>query len=323
MPSCDAARTPFFGLFAHSFPHQQSTAEIPLAPSRHVPVMLREVLQQLELTPGLTVLDGTVGAGGHSREIAQRIGSDGVLIGLDRDPMMLAHAAEKVSGSQRFLQQASYSEARQVLNQLAIGSVDRVLLDLGLSSDQLADGQRGFGYALDAPLDMRFDVRVGESARDFVNQSDAAAMEEVFREYGEERFSREIAAAIVARRRVQPLETTRDLIEAVESAIPERFLREARKEPATRVFQALRIAVNRELEHLEQALQRGLYDVLAPGGRIVIITFHSLEDRIVKTAFRDEERWLATTKKPILPSPAETRMNPRSRSAKVRSAMKK
>lgn len=285
--------------------------------------MLREVLMQLELQPGLTVLDGTVGAGGHSREISQRIGPTGTLIGLDRDPLMLGFAAEKVSGERRFLKQSSYSQAASVLQELGIASVDRVLLDLGLSSDQLADPQRGFGYSVDAPLDMRFDVRGGESVREFVNHSDEETLETVFREYGEERFSREIAAAIVERRRSTPLETTRDLSQAVEAAIPARFQQEARKEPATRVFQALRIAVNRELEHLEQALRDELHQVLAPGGRIVIITFHSLEDRIVKDAFRDVERWDAITRKPILPSPAEARMNPRSRSAKVRSAIRK
>jgi len=285
--------------------------------------MLREVLQQLELQPGLTVLDGTVGAGGHSREIAQRIGPTGTLIGLDRDPLMLGFVAEKISGERRFLKQSSYSQASSVLQELGIDAVDRILLDLGLSSDQLADPQRGFGYSVDAPLDMRFDVSGGESVREFVNRADESTLANVFRDYGEERFSREIAAVIVERRRSSPLATTRDLSEAVEAAIPTRFQQDARKEPATRVFQALRIAVNRELEHLEQALKDELHQVLAPGGRIVIITFHSLEDRIVKDAFRDVERWDAITRKPILPSPAEARMNPRSRSAKVRSAIRK
>lgn len=285
--------------------------------------MLREVLQQLELQPGLRVLDGTVGAGGHSSEIAQRIGSEGVLIGLDRDPMMLNFAGQRVSGAGRFLKQASYSEAKQAVQELGFDTVDRVLLDLGLSSDQLADRERGFGYAVDAPLDMRFDVRTGQTVADLLNTADASMLEEIFREYGEERFSREIAVEVVARRRDQPLKATGDLIAAVEAAIPNRFQRDARKEPATRVFQALRIAANRELEHLERALKHGLYELLAPGGRIAVITFHSLEDRIVKNALRDEERWLATTKKPILPTPAETRVNPRSRSAKLRVAVKK
>lgn len=285
--------------------------------------MLREVLQQLDLQPGLTVLDGTVGAGGHSREISQRIGPSGTLIGLDRDPLMLGFAAEKVSGERRFLRQSSYALASSVLPELGVSKVDRILLDLGLSSDQLADPQRGFGYALDAPLDMRFDVRQGEPAKEFLQRVDEATLEAVFREYGEERFSREIAATIVARRGSRPIETTRDLIDAVEAAIPVRFQQEARKEPSTRVFQALRIAINRELEQLEQALSTELHEVLAPGGRIVIITFHSLEDRIVKDAFRDIARWDAITRKPVLPSPAEVRINPRSRSAKVRSAIRK
>lgn len=285
--------------------------------------MLREVLQQLELQPGLRVVDGTVGAGGHSSEICKQIGPDGVLIGLDRDPLMLARAGQRVSGENRYLKQASYSEAFQVCAELGFDSVDRVLLDLGLSSDQLADTDRGFGYAVDAPLDMRFDVRSNESVRDFLQRADEQTLETVFREYGEERFSREIAAEVVSRRSTRPLETTQDLMATVEAAIPSRFQREARKEPATRVFQALRIAVNRELEHLETALQDGLFNLLKQGGRIAVITFHSLEDRIVKNALRDEERWLATTKKPVLPTPAEIRMNPRSRSAKLRVATRK
>ena len=293
-----------------------------MSASVHVPVMLREVLQQLDLTPGLTVVDGTVGAGGHSRRISEQIGETGTLIGLDRDPMMLCFAAEFVSGDGRYLIQSSYSDLQRVLNELGVEAVDRILLDLGLSSDQLADRQRGFGYSVDAPLDMRFDIQSGQSVEEFLTNVDELKLAEVLTTYGEERFSEAIARRIVARRRKQPIKTTRDLVETLEEAIPANVRQQSRKDPATRVFQALRIAVNQELTHLEQALREELYEALVPGGRLAIITFHSLEDRLVKDAFRDDSRWKVLTKKPTAPTPAEVRMNPRSRSAKLRTAIK-
>lgn len=293
-----------------------------MSASVHVPVMLREVLRELDLKPGLTVVDGTVGAGGHSQKISEQIGETGVLIGLDRDSMMLNFASERVSGAGRHLIQRSYSEIKDVLSELGIETVDRILLDLGLSSDQLADRQRGFGYSIDAPLDMRFDNRSGNSVAEFLSEVDQTELTEILKTYGEEKFSEAIAQRVVERRRKQPIKTTRDLTETVEEAIPARFRQQARKEPATRVFQALRIAVNQELKHLEQALESELYEVLAPGGRLSIITFHSLEDRLVKNAFRDDIRWKVLAKKPTAPTPAEIRMNPRSRSAKLRTAAK-
>lgn len=284
--------------------------------------MLREVLRELDLKPGLIVVDGTVGAGGHSQKISEQIGENGILIGLDRDSMMLDFAAERVSGANRHLIQSSYSEIKNVLSELGIDSVDRILLDLGLSSDQLADRQRGFGYSVDAPLDMRFDNRSGQSVEEFLASVDEEKLADVLTTYGEEKFSEAIAQTIVERRRQQPIKTTRDLTETLEEAIPARFRQQARKDPATRVFQALRIAVNQELTHLEQALQTELYETLKPGGRLSIITFHSLEDRLVKNAFRDDNRWKVLAKKPTAPTPAEVRMNPRSRSAKLRTAAK-
>jgi 16S rRNA (cytosine1402-N4)-methyltransferase len=205
---------------------------------------------------------------------------------------------------------------------LGIDTVDRILLDLGLSSDQLADRQRGFGYSVDAPLDMRFDNRSGKSVAEFLDNVDQTELTEILTTYGEEKFSEAIAQRVVERRRKQPIRTTRDLTETVEEAIPARFRQQSRKDPSTRVFQALRIAVNQELTHLEQALQTELYEALAPGGRLSIITFHSLEDRLVKNAFRDDNRWKVLAKKPTAPTPAEVRMNPRSRSAKLRTAAK-
>ena len=169
---------------------------------------------------------------------------------------------------------------------------------------------------------MRFDTRTGEPAHVLLARLDETKLEDIFTRYGEERFSAAIAREIVNRRRSNPVRTTDDLCDAVEAAIPAKFRRDARREPATRVFQALRIAANEELRHLETALKTELYDALAPGGRLAIITFHSLEDRLVKDAFKDGSRWETTTKKPVAPTPAEVRVNPRSRSAKLRTAVK-
>lgn len=294
-----------------------------MAKTRHVPVMLREVLQQLDLRPGLTVCDGTVGAGGHSEKISQAIDEEGTLLGLDRDSMMLELAEKRVHGQNRHLRQASYRELQRVLEELTIESVDRILLDLGLSSDQLADSDRGFGFSQDAPLDMRFDTRGGESVTELLARITESELDRILTDYGEERFSGAIARRVVERRSDEPITTTQDLCEVVESAIPAKVRRQSRSDPATRVFQALRIAVNDELQHLEEALKTELYEALAPGGRLVVITFHSLEDRLVKNSFREEDRWQVVTKKPVSPSPAEVRLNPRSRSAQVRCAMKK
>lgn len=283
---------------------------------------MREVLQQLDLSPGLIVVDGTVGAGGHSSRISEQIGEDGVLVGLDRDPMMLDFATKRISGQNRYLRQASYSEIGNILNELQIPPADRVLLDLGLSSDQLADRDRGFGYSSDAPLDMRFDTGSGESVKDLLARIDESSLERVLSTYGEERFSGPIARKVIERRRTRPMETTRDLVETVEEAIPAKFRKQSRKEPATRVFQALRIAVNEELQHLERALETELYDALGTGGRLVIITFHSLEDRLVKNTFNDGSRWQIPFRKPVTATPAEARINPRARSAKLRTAVK-
>lgn len=288
----------------------------------HVPVLLRETLEALDLRPGLTVVDGTVGGGGHSRKILERILPDGTLIGLDRDPLMLQHAATVVTGERSHLCHASYRDLPKVLAERSLDAVDRVLVDLGLSSDQLADRERGFGFSTSGPLDMRFDVSQGEPAEQLLARAPSDELEAIFREYGEERFSRAIAERIVMHRRSESIRTAADLVAVIDAALPSSIKREARKEPATRVFQALRIAVNRELEHLEHALKHSLYESLRPGGRLVVITFHSLEDRLVKHAFRDESRWQCLHKKPVAPSPQEIRINPRARSAKLRVAVK-
>ncbi len=289
----------------------------------HVPVLLRETLQALDLSPGLTVVDGTVGGGGHSRKIIERIQPNGTLIGLDRDPLMLQHAAAVVSGERSHLCHASYRDLPKALSELGIPAVDRIVVDLGLSSDQLADRERGFGFSTPGSLDMRFDVSSGEPATELLMRASSEELATIFHDYGEERFSRAIAEQIVRQRAASPIQTVPDLVDAVDAALPASVRREARKEPATRVFQALRIAVNRELQHLEEALQNSLYESLQPGGRLVVITFHSLEDRLVKNALRDETRWQQLHKKPVSPSPQEIRLNPRARSAKLRAALKR
>lgn len=289
----------------------------------HRPVLLRESLRLLDLSPGLIVVDGTVGAAGHARKIAEQIGTEGILIGLDRDPLMLAHAARYISGPNRYLRQASYAELPAVLNELQIDAVDRILLDLGLSSDQLADDARGFSYESPGPLDLRFDVTRGEPAWQLLERVDEEELIAILRDYGEEQFAAPIARAIISRRGQTPVRTSAELADVVASALPKRARGESRKHPATRVFQALRIAVNDELEQLRQALDVALPDSLRPGGRAVVISFHSLEDRLVKNAFRDKERWHNLTSRPIVASTAEQKVNPRSRSAKLRAAMRR
>ncbi|MFI4851347.1 MAG: 16S rRNA (cytosine(1402)-N(4))-methyltransferase RsmH [Gimesia chilikensis] len=293
----------------------------------HIPVLLREVMEQLDLSPGLVVVDGTVGAGGHSQHILKQIGTTGTLIGLDRDEMMLGFAREKLGvetlpDGQCFLRQASYAELPAVLEELQIPSVDRVLLDLGLSSDQLSDETRGFGFETPGDLDLRFDTRQGIPAWQLLETLSEAELVEIMEVYGEERFSQRIASQLVQQRKTNPVRTAADLIKAVQAAMPAKALATARKNPATRVFQALRIAANQELEQLEIMLDAVLPQALKPGGRAVIISFHSLEDRMVKQAFKDRDQWKNLTAKPITATQAEQRVNPRCRTAKLRVAVK-
>jgi 16S rRNA (cytosine1402-N4)-methyltransferase len=284
--------------------------------------MMREVLAHLDLHPGQTVVDGTVGAGGHSEQILKHIGQEGTLIGLDRDPAMLAHAGRRLQGSNCRLVHASYSQLAEVLETNGIERVDRILLDLGLSSDQLADEERGFGYRTAGSLDLRFDTSQGQPAWKLIENSSAEQLTHIFEEYGEERFARQIAEQLIARRKDRPVKTAADLVEAVAESVPAKFQREARTHSATRVFQALRIAVNEELTHLQTALERVLPQSLVPGGRLVVISFHSLEDRLVKQTFRDKQQWQNLTSRPVCASALEVRMNPRSRTAKLRAAAK-
>ncbi len=291
---------------------------MPDPPSAHVPVMLQPVLEWLDPQPGHVVVDGTLGGGGHTRALAERVGPTGLVIAMDRDPAAIEAAERRLAGMPIKLASANYCELPEILEQLGIETVDGMLLDLGLSSDQLADPERGFSFASDGPLDLRFDPTSGEPAHRLINRLSAEHLADMIYAYGEERHSRRIARAIVLRRRDRPVKTSADLAELVRRNVPRRP-GPSRIDAATRTFQALRIAVNDELRSLEIALRR-TPDCLRPGGRMVVMSFHSLEDRRVKEAFRDDPRLESLTKKPVRPDPEEITRNPRARSAKLRAA---
>ena len=286
--------------------------------SVHLPVLLDEVLQWLAPRPGAVLVDGTLGGGGHTRALAEKVRPDGLVVGIDRDHAAVEAAEKSLDGLPVKLVQANYCDLPEVLDQLEIDAVDGVLLDLGLSSDQLADYERGFSFSADGPLDLRYDTLSGESAHRLLNRLSEEHLTQIFSTYGEERYSRRIARAIVTRRRRQPIETARELAELIRRSVPNNPHGE-RIDPATRTFQALRIMVNDELKSLETALRR-IPGRLRPGGRIAVISFHSLEDRRVKEAFRSDERLKVLTAKPLGASDEEKAANPRSRSAKLRVA---
>ena len=292
------------------------------SPPVHRPVLVREVLTALALAPGMTVIDGTVGAGGHAAKLAAAVGPAGRVIGVDRDPLMLTHAAAALAPfPHASVQHASHSELRRVLDERGIEAADAVLLDLGLSSDQLADDARGFAFALGdgtggGPLDLRFDVSAGRPAAALLADEDEATLAGWFREYGEHPAADAVAAAIVRRRSSHPVRTAADLADLVADVAPAA----GGTHPATRIFQALRIAANDELGHVSRTLTEVLPAVLKPGGRAAVLSFHSLEDRLVKEALRDRAAWRDASKKPVTGSPSEIRLNPRARSAKLRSA---
>jgi 16S rRNA (cytosine1402-N4)-methyltransferase len=282
----------------------------------HRPVLLVEVIQWLGPLAGSVLVDGTVGAGGHAAPLADLVGPTGRVIGLDRDPEMLELAREATRGKAVTLVHAAYAEIGEVLANLDLGPVDGIVLDLGLSSDQLSWSHRGFSFAHDGPLDMRFDPEAETTAAGLVNGLRESDLADLFFQYGEERYSRRIARRIVEARRAEPITTTGRLAEIVRRSIPGKW---GPIDPATRVFQALRIAVNGELDQLDTALA-SLARWLRPGGRAAIISFHSLEDRRVKHAFRSDPDLNVLTKKPIVASAEENRRNPRARSAKLRVA---
>jgi 16S rRNA (cytosine1402-N4)-methyltransferase len=304
----------------------------------HVPVLAEEVRELLAVQPGETVIDGTFGAGGHAELLAADLDGRGRLIAIDKDATVRPYF-ERLQRRARVQSRFLRGDFAVVLGQLADNGVeaDAIILDLGVSSMQIDRPERGFSYAVDAPLDMRMDVSAERSARDVVNELSERDLADVFRRYGEERFSRQIARAIVRRRAEHPFERTADLVEVVRSAIPapRRF---GDGHPAKRVFQALRIVVNEELESVEQALPEAVR-LLRPGGRIAVVSFHSLEDRIVKRFFAAQARGCTcppdlpvcvcgkepsmrlVTRKAVRPSPAETALNPRAASARLRVAV--
>lgn len=305
----------------------------------HIPVLADEVRELLAVQPGETVVDGTFGAGGHAAALAADLHGEGKLVAIDRDPGVRPYFDRFKAGAgvQARLLRGEFS---LVLNQLAANDVraDAILLDLGVSSMQLDRPERGFSYAADAPLDMRMDSTAELSARELVNETEERELELIFRRYGEERFARPIARAIVRRRAERPYERTGDLVDTIKTAIPTpaRF---GDGHPAKRVFQALRIAVNDELGALEAALPAALR-MLRPGGRIAVISFHSLEDRIVKRFFREQAKGCTCppdfpicvcgteptlrelTRRPVRPGQREIDQNPRASSAKLRVAIK-
>jgi 16S rRNA (cytosine1402-N4)-methyltransferase len=284
-------------------------------PPRHTPVLLDRVLEHLAVSSGQTIVDCTLGGGGHAEAIAARLAPAGRLIGLDQDESMLAEARARLRGLPVELVHANFDQLRPVLNRLGIDAVDAVLADLGVCSEQLDDPERGLSFMRSGPLDMRLDRSAGPTAAALVAQLNERDLARIFFEYGEERFSRRVARRIVDARARTPIATTAALAELVRRAVPHR----GGIDPATRVFQALRIAVNDELGALERLLA-GLPHCLRPGGRAAIISFHSLEDRLVKRAFKQKAIWRELTRKPLQPTEEETRGNPRARSAKMRAA---
>ncbi|HEX4413345.1 MAG TPA: 16S rRNA (cytosine(1402)-N(4))-methyltransferase RsmH [Lacipirellulaceae bacterium] len=291
-----------------------------IGPTQHLPVLPREVLEWLRPEPGQTFVDGTLGGGGHAKLLADHVGPQGVVIGLDRDPAVIERAETDFRAAPIRPIHLNYSDLPELLPELEIQHVDGVLLDLGLSSDQLADAERGFSFQSEGPLDLRFDPTRGEPAWRVIERLSAEHLANLIFKYGEERFSRRIARRIVEARRSKPIRTAGDLARTIRKSVPRR--RDERIDPATRTFQALRIAVNEELKWLEVALRR-LPDCLRPGGRIAIISFHSLEDRMVKESFRDDARLVVQTRRPLRASEEEIFANPRSRSAKLRVAERK
>ena len=279
--------------------------------------MLDEVLAWLDPRPGQIIVDGTLGGGGHTAALAEHVGRDGLVVALDRDPAARARAERSLAGKSIKLVDADYRELPEVLSQLEITAVDGIVLDLGLSSDQLADVSRGFSFDAPGPLDLRFDPTVGEPAWELIQRLGETELADLIYRYGEERHSRKIARRIVERRTDKPIRTAGDLAALVRHAVPPS--RGERIDPATRTFQALRIAVNDELGALGDALAR-YPGCLRAGGRLAVISFHSLEDRMVKEAFRDDPRYQNLTRKPLRPSEVEVARNPRARSAKMRVA---
>ena len=305
------------------------------APAQHLTVLLREAVEALAIKPAGVYVDATFGRGGHSRAILEQLGPEGRLLALDRDPRAIA-AAAAIGDARLKVVHRPFADMGEAVREAGFGSVDGVLMDIGVSSPQLDEGERGFSFRFDAPLDMRMDTTQGETAAEWLARADVRDITQVVRDYGEERFAFQIAKKIVAARSERPVATTGQLAALVREAVR---TREPGQDPATRTFQALRIHINQELEQLALALPQAR-DMLNPGGRLVVISFHSLEDRIVKRFMRDEAAPDSLPKnlplkasqlppprlkligKPVKASPAEVEANPRARSAVMRVAEK-
>jgi 16S rRNA (cytosine1402-N4)-methyltransferase len=308
--------------------------------SFHTPVMLEKVLQSLRCKPGGIYVDGTLGGGGHARAILENTAPDGLLIGIDRDDDALLESEKRLQpfGQRKILIKGNFADIGEILTNLNIRKVDGILLDLGVSSHQLDTADRGFSFSLDAPLDMRMDQSSRYRAYDLVNLSPEKELRKVIRDYGEEPMAGRIARAILAKRASAPIRTTIELADVVCRAVRRQGVRK-KVHPATRTFQAIRIAVNQELSNLSTAMDAGI-DQLGQGGRFSIISFHSLEDRIVKETFRSwegrcqcppglpvcqcqrEAKLRVLTRKPLRPEAGESETNPRARSARLRTAEK-
>ena len=301
----------------------------------HISVLLQECLDGLNIRPDGIYIDGTLGGAGHSSQIAKRL-TTGRLIGIDRDPVALKAAGERLSpySDRVTLVHSNFCRMAEVVKELGLPGVDGILLDLGVSSPQLDEVSRGFSYMADAPLDMRMNGKDTLTAREVVNTWPQEELRRILWNYGEERYAPQIASAICRRREVSPIETTLELVDVIRSAMPASALRE-KQHPAKRTFQAIRIAVNDELGSVEKAMEAAI-PLLNPGGRLAVITFHSLEDRIVKLSMAEAAKGCTCppqfpvcvcgkkpivkliSRKPIVASPEELEVNPRSRSAKLR-----
>ena len=302
---------------------------------KHVSVLLQETVDGLNVKPDGIYVDGTLGGGGHSYEVCTRLGAKGSIIGIDQDEAAIEAASIRLKdfGEKVTIVRSNYCDMKSRLHELGIDKVDGIMLDLGVSSYQLDTADRGFSYREDAPLDMRMDQRSEMTARDIVNDYSEMDLYRVIRDYGEDKFAKNIARHIVRERAKRPIETTGELTEVIRHAIPMKFQKKT-GHPAKRTFQAIRIELNRELDVLRDSLD-DMIDMLNPGGRLCIITFHSLEDRIVKSAFKKNEnpctcpsdfpvcvcgkvsKGRVITRKPILPSEEEMEVNSRSKSAKL------
>ena len=302
----------------------------------HTSVLLNETIEGLKIKPDGIYVDGTLGGGGHSFEIAKRLNDNGRLIGIDQDEAAILAAGERLKdfGDKVIIVRSNYRNALSVLHDLGIEKIDGMMLDLGVSSYQLDTQERGFSYRYDAPLDMRMDLRQTLTAKDIVNGYSETELFHIIRDYGEDRFAKNIAKHIVMARAKKTIETTGELNEIIRAAIPAKMRAEG-GHPSKRTYQAIRIECNKELEVLKESLEE-MIGILNPGGRLCIITFHSLEDRIVKTAFKKAEnpctcppsfpvcvcgkksQGKVITGKPVLPCEEEMESNPRSKSAKLR-----